>query len=1641
MEPTRFGFDAAGRFDGTKKYFWAYHGELMTTLEKNGVRWIVEDNVPSPMKPMAAFAFGAEGPTDDQHRRIEKYHESIHKHQKEAEKCIGIIKDSITATPKSTFSAILGDVDINTRERCKQLVTAMCAHYGKADEASKIALQDDMDRLPDATDMASAMGLLTGMNHINDILKRFNAGFSDSTMKTKMFRKLKGQRFDQVAHQINSTPYCTFAEASIMLEDALQLQNTRDPDQYSDKKRSVDSMQSSSNMYATAATSSSSSTRPYDEYLASVFPPSSSIQKRPRFNQYEPESTVSAIMQSQSAQSNAEQVPYAHINGADTQQIPSVITCWNCSNTGHNASNCNALMCRRCNSMWKSYQDPNYHRLPDCPHQTASARTSQFSHNNGGRGGGGRGRGGRGNQTGRGNYGRGSYQNSGGRGTGGQPRPTPTYNRVNTITTETGDQDWDEYTSSHIQQDPSQHEDYDEYDDRDVRVFDGSQSSSNTSIANARRCLQDSGANVNACPRELVIAYELPVYEYNKPFRVVFGNGTVVTATHYTYVGILGVTAIVDGCINTIISVPCMNKRGYDVSFLASMRCVVAREQHVILDTPIDTDKTLYFVDVESLMSISDPSLVIPQVNTLQQRTHRVSQSNAFKVHTLHNALRHAASPAVMARALRLGAWTGVDIMPTTVEQVFRHQNCLSCMLGKANRLPRNDGTGLHPNVFGTCASVDFKPVSPPSLAGHIGFYLFTESTTSLKFSVMTKNHDSECLLQAIKDYTNYLQKYNHTLEKLRFDAGTVENSQDLDAELATMKIHTDPAPPECQFQNPVERNIQTVLKGVAAMFAGQQLLRRYYWNIAVLSYLQADTACPNSNSGDYSPEFYLTGHHPDISSRFKFYFGQPVVCMILKAQKSNFTFAPRGELAIAVASGPGFNSTATLVLIPSKSIHRLYLRHDVRPIKALKADSSSTRSREEIEAMQPTMQSDGTIAIPAFKVNDLSSFDICVHPSMMPLQGMLPDEEDVSILISDVSTSDSDTWPLSSGGVVTEKKVSPQVSTNIPLEAAATDFFSPVVEPISHRLRKPNSEAHISFLSSDHNMIPTSVSEDIWINDYEWNKTTDDSTINASTESYIHAVKKLKTEEQAMHDGEDVSTAFAQASPEWKTIWEPAAKDEFTTLLDNNTGKEIAFEDIPTDAPILPSKMLFKKKQTTTGTFDRAKARLVVCGNWIQVMFLSLFAPTVNEKSMKIMFALAMIFGLTLTGIDVKGAFLYPELKRPVYISLPKRLTGLPHVYWKLHKTLYGLPESPQAFYEDVSKLLLKNGYTRTNADPCMFYMRKNGHFIMFTVHVDDFACASSSPYMTNHLLAVLRTRYTITTEESLEAYLGINIQYRSDGSMILTQPRRIDELVAHYGPEFTHMRAPSIPMSTTFDDDFQNDSPRCDYTEYMSLLGKLIHVIKTRPDIAYAVNRLATRAQLATDKDYIALLRIVAYLKATHHLGIRLWPGKWNESTAPKLYGYLDAAYACHADSKSHTGYSFCLDDPCNAMFYSRTMKQTNVTLSSTEAENSAAVEATKEALWFRQLLMDLGFVQLEPTVMFSDSASMITLASSYSGNHKRVKHYITRVNFMIEQVQKGHIQLKHVSGTMNVSDMLTKPLGPQDFIRLRAHLLGME
>jgi hypothetical protein len=150
---------------------------------------------------------------------------------------------------------------------------------------------------------------------------------------------------------------------------------------------------------------------------------------------------------------------------------------------------------------------------------------------------------------------------------------------------------------------------------------------------------------------------------------------------------------------------------------------------------------------------------------------------------------------------------------------------------------------------------------------------------------------------------------------------------------------------------------------------------------------------------------------------------------------------------------------------------------------------------------------------------------------------------------------------------------------------------------------------------------------------------------------------------------------------------------------------------------------------------------------------------------------------------------------------------------------------------------------------------------------------------------------------------------------------------------------------------------------------------LLKTRPDIAYSVNRLAMRALVATERDYECLQRILAYLFHTKEKGLVM---KFDPNADFVLSAWCDASYATHPDGRSHSGYGFSSSILGSGLFFSRSTRQSNVTLSSTEAEIYAAVEATKDIIWFRTLLEEIQFPQRAPTRVNVNNASMITLAT---------------------------------------------------------------
>jgi hypothetical protein len=218
--------------------------------------------------------------------------------------------------------------------------------------------------------------------------------------------------------------------------------------------------------------------------------------------------------------------------------------------------------------------------------------------------------------------------------------------------------------------------------------------------------------------------------------------------------------------------------------------------------------------------------------------------------------------------------------------------------------------------------------------------------------------------------------------------------------------------------------------------------------------------------------------------------------------------------------------------------------------------------------------------------------------------------------------------------------------------------------------------------------------------------------------------------------------------------------------------------------------------------------------------------------------------------------------------------------------------------------------------------------------------------------------------------------------------------------------------PISTPLDRTVKlhPDSGRvCDPTQFRQIIGSLIYLTITRPDVSYPVRVISQYMARPTEEHLQSALRILRYVSDTKDRGLLYRAG-----TTVQLAGYTDADWAGNAaDRRSTSGYAFSI---WSAAIVWSSKKQPTVALSSTEAEYRGAAVATCEAIWVKRLLKDLHEEVSDPTVIYCDNLSNIQLAKNIE------VHY----HFVRERVLSGDVELRHVPTDRQVADIFTKALG---------------
>lgn len=492
-------------------------------------------------------------------------------------------------------------------------------------------------------------------------------------------------------------------------------------------------------------------------------------------------------------------------------------------------------------------------------------------------------------------------------------------------------------------------------------------------------------------------------------------------------------------------------------------------------------------------------------------------------------------------------------------------------------------------------------------------------------------------------------------------------------------------------------------------------------------------------------------------------------------------------------------------------------------------------------------------------------------------------------------------------------------------------------------------------------------------------------------------------------------------------TNWINAMNEEMNSLHVNQTWTLVPK---PVDCSLVDCKWLFKVKNEVDSV--RYKARLVAKGFTQKegIDYTEIFAPVVKFTTVRIMLALVAHFNWELKQMDVKTAFLHGELNEKIFMKQPEGFIDKRHPDYVclLHKSLYGLKQSPRQWNKRFDACMLSLKFTRSAYDPCLYFKVNMQNPVFLLIYVDDMLLVSPCMKTIDHLKNCLSEQFDMKYLGDARRILGMDItRDRKNGTLFLNQTSYVKKILEKFS--MIDAKAVTVPLAAHFLLS-KDQSPKTE-TEmksmksvpYSNAIGSVMYLmVSTRPDIAYAVSCLSRYMSNPGMTHWEALKWLLRYLKGSVDIGINF--SKCVDGV--KLVGYVDSNYANDRDKrKSTTSYVFTL---CGSCISWKSQLQHIVALSTTESEYVAATEALKEAIWLKGLIHEIGFLK-DNVVVFSDSQSSIQLCKN-PVFHDRTKHIDVKFHFIRDIVEKGIVNLEKIPSEFNPADMGTKCLPLEKF-----------
>ncbi|KAK9706501.1 hypothetical protein RND81_07G130100 [Saponaria officinalis] len=316
----------------------------------------------------------------------------------------------------------------------------------------------------------------------------------------------------------------------------------------------------------------------------------------------------------------------------------------------------------------------------------------------------------------------------------------------------------------------------------------------------------------------------------------------------------------------------------------------------------------------------------------------------------------------------------------------------------------------------------------------------------------------------------------------------------------------------------------------------------------------------------------------------------------------------------------------------------------------------------------------------------------------------------------------------------------------------------------------------------------------------------------------------------------------------------------------------------------------------------------------------------------------------------------------------------------------------------------------------------------LIVCLYVDDLIFTGNCEVMLKAFKKSMMDEFEMSDLGKMHYFLGIEVVQSTNG-IFICQQKYVREILDKF--QMRNCNPVNTPNEFGLKLNKDPGGTKVDSTLYKQIVGSLMYLTATRPDIMYSVSLISRYTEKPTHMHLSAAKRILRYLQGTKDFGLLYQTGQ-----KPHLYGFTDSDYAGDEDDRRSTsGYAFMLGN--GAVSWS-SKKQPIVTLSSTEAEFVAATACACQAIWIRRILEELKFKQEGATTIFCDNISTIKLSKNHV-LHGRSKHIDVKYHFLRDLVTNEIIDLEYCPCEDQVADILTKPLRVPTFVKMRK-LLGV-